>query len=97
MSSIILDSLKSLYIDKPDVLQLLHQLDLTTLEKEFYKILYEHISPQEFERVDKFLRSEECRRYNDALSLATYELIDSLEDITKVIELPKPTNKQEIN
>lgn len=97
MSTIILDSLKSLYFDKPDVLQLLHQLDLSSLEKEFYGILFQRIDKDKFEHVDSFLRSEECKQYNEALSYASYALIDSFEDIAKVIELQKPNNKLEIN
>lgn len=97
MSTIIINSLKSLYNDKPDMLQLLQQLDLTDLEEEFYKILFQHIDKETFNKVDAFLHTPECRLYNDAVSLATYDLIDKLEDITKVIELPKPENKTGIN
>lgn len=89
MSTLILDSLKALYNDKPDVLQLLPQLDLSSLEEEFYAHLYSKIDKDTFERIDKLLRSSECAEYNSAVAYATYALIDSLDGITKLIDLEK--------
>ncbi|MNG37575.1 hypothetical protein D3C84_1249780 [compost metagenome] len=51
------------------------------MSRKFVEELYQHISPDEFDRVDKMIRSEEVRRYDKAIQSAALACTRDLSDL----------------
>lgn len=84
--TILKQSLVALYQDKPEIIERIKQINFTQLTEQYYNVLYQHITKEEFERVDVFMRSPEAIKYAEAIQNATMVVVNGLEDVLQFVE-----------
>lgn len=87
--SILKNSLKMLYADSPEILEIFELIRFEELDYKFYKELFYHIDEKLFYEVDDYLNGEDVRLYQDAVSKAAMGVTRELSDLIELAFTPK--------
>lgn len=89
--SILKNSLKLMYADSPEILEMFELIRFEELDYKFYKELFYHIDEKLFYEVDNYLNGEDVKLYQDAVSKAAMSVTRELSDLIELAFTPKNT------
>lgn len=89
--SILKNSLKMLYADSPEILEMFELVSFEELDYKFYKELFYHIDEELFYEVDNYLNGEDVKLYQHAVSKAVMSVTRELSDLIELAFTPKNT------
>lgn len=89
--SILKNSLKMLYADSPEILEVFELVSFEELDCRFYKELFHHIDEKLFYEVDDYLNEEDVKLYQYAVSKAAISVTRELSDLIELAFTPKNT------
>lgn len=81
LDTLLKDSLIALYYDCPEIVYALSHLDYEEVNYKFKSELFMRISPEEFEEVDTYLRSDKYLAYKTAVESASMSITTELAEM----------------
>lgn len=89
--SILKNSLKMLYADSPEILEMFELIRFEELDYKFYKELFHHIDEKLFYEVDNYLNGEDVKLYQYAVDRAAMSVTRELSDLIELAFTSKDT------
>ena len=85
------NSLKLMYADCPEILEMFELIRFEELDYKFYKELFHHIDEKLFYEVDNYLNGEDVKLYQDAVSKAAMSVTRELSNLIELAVTSKDT------